>query len=371
MNVVIPNGYALSPAEKDALLSSPAIPTPAGAVSRFGGPRQVDAGVLFFISVSLGLTTVFAAMRIYVKAAIMKSFSIPDYLTIVAYGLFVGLSYVYYRFELDIGLFTHEWDISLRGLGVYLYLFFICVSLYTLILPTLKVAILLDWMTLFVPRGRRPIFWWLCQALLWANIIFYLTLFVLAQLICMPISLFWNPFTKGHCAPNGRVAEITSAAINLVSDVVIFVLPQTTIWNLHTTQGKRVGIAAIFAIGLIAVASSIARVVSVLSYYDSRDTIAGAAPFLLWTVAEIAAIFLVLCVPSCPRVFKNSKFLRVAIESLQSLRERLRRRPPSDTGVRNDEPGAPRPYYKISRDDVPLSDLSFQGKSLATSTIDI
>lgn len=87
--------------------------------------------------------------------------------------------------------------------------------------------------------------------MLWANIIFYLTLFVLAQLICMPISLFWNPFTKGHCAPNGRVAEITSAAINLVSDVVIFVLPQTTIWNLHTTQGKRVGIAAIFAIGLM------------------------------------------------------------------------------------------------------------------------
>lgn len=78
MNVVIPNGYTLSPAEKDALLNSPAIPTPAGAVSRFGGPRHLDAGVLFFISVSLGLTTVFAAMRIYVKAAIVKSFSIPD-----------------------------------------------------------------------------------------------------------------------------------------------------------------------------------------------------------------------------------------------------------------------------------------------------
>lgn len=66
----------------------------------------------------------------------------------------------------------------------------------------------------------------------------------------MPIKKFWNPWIKGRCFENYMI-HITTAAINTVSDFSIVVLLQCVIWNLRMSLKKKLGVSAIFLIGIL------------------------------------------------------------------------------------------------------------------------
>lgn len=48
-----------------------------------------------------------------------------------------------------------------------------------------------------------------------------------------------------------KAVNLSSAVINFLSDVIIFALPQQVIWGLRMTKGKKLGVAALFAAGIL------------------------------------------------------------------------------------------------------------------------
>ncbi|KAI0468006.1 hypothetical protein F4859DRAFT_492379 [Xylaria cf. heliscus] len=372
MNVEIPGISTWSPEEQQARLDAPALNIPAGVESKFGDPRHVDAGILFFSTAVIAVSTFFVATRIYVRLHLVKSMSIPDYLTIIAYGLLIGFVYCYYKLAIGTGFYVHQWDISLREYSRFLYYYHLGVNLYIVIVPLVKAAILLDWIKIFVPAGTRPAFFWVCYVVMGINTAFYIASLALANAVCRPLQHFWDPLVEGHCG-NGRIADVISAVFNSAADIIILILPQTIIWKLHMAPEKKFGIAAIFAIGLIAVVASIVRLVSVVEYLDAEDSTYGLSAFLLWTLAETWCIFLVLCVPSAPKALHNPRLLQYATSTLRSLGALLSTaRRGSSSSVRDPWPPLPESndpslYHKPSADEIPLKIVDSKGRSPAPS----
>jgi hypothetical protein len=127
--------------------------------------------------------------------------------------------------------------------------------LYGNVIMLLKTGILLEWVKIFVPRGFKNSFWWICHALLGVNVLFYTACTIVEIFPCTPREKLWKFTLEGKCMDVTKV-NIVSASINFMSDFIILLLPQKLIWRLHMSTSKKTGIASIFAVGLLYVFQS-------------------------------------------------------------------------------------------------------------------
>lgn len=115
-----------------------------------------------------------------------------------------------------------------------------------------KLAILLDWMRIFIPLGQRNKLYWMFQSLIWGNVIFYVSGTFLEIFRCSPRQKIWDPlFEGGICPINIAANNFSSTLINLASDIAILLLPQWIIWRLHMSKAKRIGLSLLFVIGIL------------------------------------------------------------------------------------------------------------------------
>jgi hypothetical protein len=120
------------------------------------------------------------------------------------------------------------------------------------VLPLLKVAIMIEWVRLFVPgiRMKSPFFWGV-MVISFVQIAAGIAIIIALNLQCTPHTRIWD-FT----VPNGKcfnlyTLQVISASIQLGSDISMFCLPQHIIWSLKMTWQRRLGVAAIFGMGVL------------------------------------------------------------------------------------------------------------------------
>lgn len=114
--------------------------------------------------------------------------------------------------------------------------------LYGVTIILWKSAILIEWTHLFVPLGIHNGFWLTCHFTAWINVTFYIACTVFENLSCTPRGKIWKKLIDGHCF-NSPAPIMTSGILNVVSDLVIFALPQKMICSLTISTRKRVGFA--------------------------------------------------------------------------------------------------------------------------------
>jgi hypothetical protein len=125
------------------------------------------------------------------------------------------------------------------------------VTIYGIFVCSIKVAILTEWKQIFVVAGTRNAFWWTGQVLIVLNVVYYTAGVIFNQFICSPREKIWDKtILGGHCVDN-NISDITAGVINLVSDVVILILPQSIIWKLDRPLKDRLGLAFMFCIGVL------------------------------------------------------------------------------------------------------------------------
>ncbi|RYP20780.1 hypothetical protein DL765_002613 [Monosporascus sp. GIB2] len=62
-----------------------------------------------------------------------------------------------------------------------------------------KLAIVLEWLPIFNPRGVKDIFYWISHVIVAINLIFYPVAAFMLNPACRPFEKFWNPFVPGTC----------------------------------------------------------------------------------------------------------------------------------------------------------------------------
>ncbi|KAI0468523.1 hypothetical protein F4859DRAFT_524442 [Xylaria cf. heliscus] len=297
---------SLSPQEQEELLNGPASPPPAGIVPNFDSPSNQNG-------LATGVTTTgFVAIILVVmlwsfaKISCQKRFYVADGFIVASFGIVAGYMYTVYRWIHLTGMYVHIWNL------VYL-----SENFYGSTAMTVKISILLEWARIFVPRGVHNKFWWTCQVTLAVNVSFYVAVKLVDNLACFPHRKIWDITVEGHCI-NMRASSLASSIVNLVSDIVIFALPQSVIWNLSMRTANKIGVSCMFALGIFCCIASVFRVVTSYKYYISTDFTYDISSLALWNVVEITLMFAIACLPSIPVLFRRP-WIQQFITSSKSL----------------------------------------------------
>lgn len=165
------------------------------------------------------------------------------------------------------GLFVHQWEMRGKDMADYLQvrrdyctsaemasnwrqIIFMGMCFWVATMMLVKSSILIEWIRIFAPTNTRTFFFRCCKALLVFNILFYAAIIVALNLTCFPYQRIWDKTIPGKCI-DIKVVNLVATIINFVLDLAVLVLPQKIIWNLRLSPGKKFGISAVFAVGVL------------------------------------------------------------------------------------------------------------------------
>ena len=110
-----------------------------------------------------------------------------------------------------------------------------------------KLAILAIYLRIFTKKSYRNTCW-VVAVLLVANCIAFT---VTGLLICRPIAFLWDhSIAKGHCY-NINAWFRWGSVVNIITDVVMLVLPLPMIWKVQTSRKIKLGLTLTFATGSV------------------------------------------------------------------------------------------------------------------------
>ena len=116
--------------------------------------------------------------------------------------------------------------------------------LYCLAAALPKLSILMLYLRIFTDRFSRVICWALVGIL---SVLAVINVFVVL-FQCQPRSKAWNPTEPGHCH-NIELHFIWGTFPNIVTDLVMLILPLPVIYRLHAKPRVKLGLMATFLVG--------------------------------------------------------------------------------------------------------------------------
>ncbi|KAH7329669.1 hypothetical protein B0I35DRAFT_474242 [Stachybotrys elegans] len=292
------NFHFLSPRQQDDVLNSPALKAPEGITSNIENPpNHNDLGHALLI-VYMILVIASALMRGSARLLTPELIKLQDYIALAALAFFGTYMWLNFWFMDVCGFFVHQWDITLRQFFDVLRIVFLASNMYDCTMLSLRVAILLEWVTIFSPPGSQRRWLYLtCMSVMGFNILYFICSTTAHNFECIPYERIWNRTIPGACA-DFRPEYVVTSSINLVTDLVIFLVPQRTIWGLQMSLKKKLGLAFVFFVGMLGCACAAIRFVQSTIYSGTDDTAYSITGITLTNTAEMTCGFLVFCVPS-------------------------------------------------------------------------
>ncbi|KAH8762628.1 hypothetical protein F5883DRAFT_560982 [Diaporthe sp. PMI_573] len=203
------------------------------------------------------------------------------------------------------GLGQDIWMLSPTQVTVVLVLFYVAEFAYVIESSLTKVSIVCLYLRIFPKQGFRR----MCFALL-ALIACFCIVFVVSLLCyCQPFSYVW---TRWDGRMHGKCIDMTAqtwvcAAMNIVLDVFIFLLPIPQLLKLETNWKTKVGVILVFLLGLFVTICSIARLRFLSSWASSPNPTYDYSDLALWSLIELYAGVICACLPGMTSLFRRIK----------------------------------------------------------------
>lgn len=93
--------------------------------------------------------------------------------------------------------------------------------------------------------------WYCNRIMIVTNGFFYISSFFCTIFACSPRAAFWNPLIEDSRCLNNQLRILVTCAYNIISDIVILILPSRVVWKLRIPTRKKAEIVLLFAIGLL------------------------------------------------------------------------------------------------------------------------
>lgn len=68
---------------------------------------------------------------------------------------------------------------------------------------------------------------------------------------CIPLKGVWDPRVKAKCTPNTLTLWFFNGVFNIVTDIVIMILPLPIIWKLELPRSQKFILIGIFCLGFL------------------------------------------------------------------------------------------------------------------------
>ncbi|KAK0119463.1 hypothetical protein ONS95_010911 [Cadophora gregata] len=297
---------SLSAGEVAAILSTPALAPPPGVTPNFNEPPNKNALAWFVTTTCMVVATLCVLLRGYAKIWLTRKIEIEEVLMVLAYGAYWGTAFAGYSLIFTPGYYAHQWNLHSGDLVQPLYLILVYGCAYSVVLPLLKAAILLDWCRIFVPSNRtRNSFWWGCMFIIFVQVSWGLACIILLNMQCVPHAVIWKFYLPSKCYSLHKVM-LTSACVQVFSDWCMVLLPHRVIWRLQMNRQKKIGISVLFGVGIMASISASLRLSTTITFAKEPDQMYFIGALLFCACAEMTCCFFIFCVPCILAVIKQT-----------------------------------------------------------------
>jgi hypothetical protein len=302
---------------RDLILNSPALEPPPGVVPNLVNPPDLEKPGIAALSIGAVLITLAVSSRTYTKAVIMGKLLLEDYVLLGAFILYIVGYQTTAGMLVDHGFGINQWNVTIRYTLRYRYLLNIAVIIYAVVIAQLKIAIILQYLRVFVPS--RNVIFWVLHAGIWLHAAFYIIFTFIEIFLCTHRVKSCGTKTQGKCFDcltlNGWVA-----GINMCSDFLLVIIPQFVIWKLRMDIKKKWGLSAVFLIGILAGVCASLRFFYFFEIRRNGDYTYASAMMSIWSVPEITIGFVVMCLPTLPRLLTHLKHKPLVSSISRSLK---------------------------------------------------
>ncbi|KAI1812805.1 putative alpha-xylosidase [Poronia punctata] len=262
-------------------------------------PDYIGYRLEIFIGVFTALEVLAVALRFWARSLTVGRYDAGDYLIIAAlFGQFVagGIAiatvktagvghHVEYLLETDPHLVTNFLK------------YLVAISTWYATTESLaKLAICLLYKQLFPQRGIHMIVNITMAVLIAASIAG-----ALSDLFgCTPFSAHWGTPSEqaAHCIDT-EALFVWGSFPNIVTDVVLLVIPIPIVLKLNATIGLKVGLMITFLFGSIGLITSVLRFIAFYNKNSFKDSTYNAVELIIWTVCEPGVYLIAACLPIC------------------------------------------------------------------------
>ncbi|KJZ75179.1 hypothetical protein HIM_05373 [Hirsutella minnesotensis 3608] len=166
-----------------------------------------------------------------------------------------------------------------------------------------KLSILLLYIRYFCPSGaRRNWIYWSTIAVILFNALYCIALVLVVRLQC--VGKTKAVADAGECV-NHYLVLVTASTINVLTDVLILLIPMAAVSRLRMPQRRKLGMLVIFAVGGLGCAASVARLGYQVVEASNRNQTAVLTNVAILALAEHVIGIVVGCMPLFPALYRH------------------------------------------------------------------
>ncbi|KAF2993176.1 hypothetical protein E8E13_000879 [Curvularia kusanoi] len=236
------------------------------------------------------LASIVVALRLYTRFFLVRSPGIEDYGVSLAMLCSIGLT-ICIAFQAHWGMGQHIYDLDPFTMQESLKAFWASLIVYYLSLGFTKGSMLLQYRRIFTTKQFR-----VANYAVLAVVLCYTCWTVFSSIFaCIPVRAFWTR-EPAKCI-NQFAMWFTNAAINILTDLAIIILPMPVIRNLNLNRHQKTALIGIFAVGGFVCVVSIVRLQSLVAISNSDDPTYDNPPAATWSSVETNIGIICSCLP--------------------------------------------------------------------------
>ncbi|KAL8667558.1 MAG: hypothetical protein Q9168_007229 [Polycauliona sp. 1 TL-2023] len=264
------------------------------------------------VTVLMVVATVAVVLRLYARRISGAKFGTDDFLIIVALILTWGLDINSY-YAIKAGTGKHMITLSLDKITSFVKTYQATQILFGCSITATKLSILFFYNRLFPYRT----FYLVSLITGIASILWWIGLMITAFLHCRPFAYNWDrSIPGGHCS-NDKLVGYTITSINIVTDLVVLVLPIPWLWGMNMAVPKRMAVVCLFVLGSFVCIAGIIRI-PFLSDLQISDATYTSIKVGVWVSVECNIGVVSACLPILRPLF-SSKYTASPLSHLTRL----------------------------------------------------
>ncbi|KAI2470484.1 hypothetical protein F4781DRAFT_390340 [Annulohypoxylon bovei var. microspora] len=251
----------------------------------------VICGIVFSL-----LPTIVVFLRILARRKVNRPLDTSDYLIIASCFFTVIYQGVAISSVLVGGVGFHVQDIKTRfgietGSELFLQHLIAIQVLWAVSLSLCRISIIHLFSKIFLVQA----FIVAARATYVLIILWALAAIFSAFLICQPFAFNWNKLVEGGTCGNVMVSWITTGTLNMVSDLILLIMPMPYLLGLELSWRKRLLLAATFGIGILTCVVSIVRI-DMMTMIDFDDVTFSIPHTVLFSALEPCIAVTLSCI---------------------------------------------------------------------------